>query len=71
LQLTGAPSIAVSAYDDLLITSVRAHICADRPQLNSGVSMQHASRAAMELPCIQRSIAVGQPIERRMPAPRD
>jgi len=44
---------------------------ADRPQLNWGVSMQHASRAAMELPCIQRSIAVGQPIERRMPAPRD
>jgi len=41
LQLTGAPSIAVSAYDDLLITSVRAHICADRPQLNSGVSPQH------------------------------
>jgi len=47
LQLTGAPSIAVSAYDDLLITSVRAHICADRPQLNSGVRLPHCSEATM------------------------
>jgi len=46
LQLTGAPSVAV---ERLLISShdqLQSAYCADRPQLNSGVSLHHTIDAA-------------------------